>query len=215
MTYLEAINGVLLRMRLSQVSSWDASDYTKLIGQFVNEAKREVEDAHEWHALRTTIDASIVATDTTVTFAGTSERTRVIQVFNDTNNTPMFPRPRNRIVYLRNVGSTSDARPDWYALSGYNASGEITLDLWPGSDGAYDLTLDCINPQADLSSNNTRISIAPSPIRLRALALALAERGDDQGQTFAQVMNEYQIALNDAVVRDQDNGPDHEAWVVP
>ncbi len=215
-TYLETVNAVLLRLRLSQVASWDASDYTQLIGQLVNEAKREVEDAHEWHALRTEIDASVVADDTSVTFTATatSERTRIIQVFNDTDDIPLYQKPRNRIIYLRNVGTTTNSRPDFYALSGYDSSGNITLELWPTCDGAYTLTLDCINPQADLSENATRISVAPEPVRLRALALALAERGDDQGQAFVQVMNEYQIALTDAVNRDKDNGPYHEAWVV-
>ena len=215
MTFLEAVNAVLLRMRQSPVSAWDASDYSKLIGQFVNEAKREVEDAHEWHALRETIDASIVADDTTATFDMTSERTRIIEVYNATDETWLHRKPRNRIIWHRNVGTTTSAQPCFYSLGGYDSSGYIQLELWPTSDGAYTLTLDCINPQADLSASNTRIKIAPEPIRLRALALALAERGDDQGQPFAQVMQEYQIALTDAVNRDKDNGPDHEAWVVP
>jgi hypothetical protein len=215
MTYLEAVNAVLLRLRQSQVSTWESSDYSRLIGQFVNEAKREVEDAHEWHALRETISASIVVDDTTVTFSGTSERTRIIQVFNDTDDCPMYQKPRDRIIYHRNVGSTTSATPNFYGLSGYDASGNIKLELWPTSNGSYDLLLDCINPQSDLASNNTRISVAPEPVKLRALALALSERGDDGGQPFQQVMQEYSIALTDAVNRDKDNGPYHEAWVVP
>ncbi len=215
MTFLEAVNAVLLRLRQSEVSTWEASDYSKLIGQFVNEAKREVEDAHEWHALRETITASVVATDTEVTFAGTTERTRIIAVYNDTENCMMHTKPRNQIIKYRNVGTTQSARPDFYALGGYNASGEIKLELWPTSNGSYDLVMDCINPQADLTSNNTRISVAPQPIAIRALALAISERGEDGGQPYLQVMNEYATALTDAVNRDKDNGPYHEAWVVP
>ena len=215
MTFLEAVNAVLLRMRQSPVSAWDASDYSKLIGQFVNEAKREVEDAHEWHALRTTISDTISAAETTATFGGTSERTRIIEVYNATDTTWLHRKPRNRIIWHRNVGTTTSGKPCFYSLGGYNASGELQIELWPTSDGSYSLTLDCINPQADLSTNTTRITVAPEPVKLRALALALAERGDDQGQPFAQVMQEYQIALTDAVNRDKDNGPDHEAWVVP
>lgn len=214
MTYLEAVNAVLLRLRQSEVSSWDASNYSKLIGQFVNEAKREVEDAHEWHALRTTIDAAIVVDATEVIFNGTSQRTRIIQVFNATNNTLMYPRERNWIIKQRNLGTQTTAEPTYYSMGTYNSEGEIKLELWSTSDGAYDLTLDAIVPQNDLAENNTMITIPPDPVKLRALALALAERGDDGGQPFAQVMQEYNIALTDAVNRDKDNGPYHEAWVV-
>jgi len=85
------------------------------------------------------------------------------------------------------------------------------------ADGAYTLTMDCVNPQSELTNNNDVVSIPAEPVVLRATALALAERGDDQGQSFAQLMNEYQIALNDAVVRDRDNAhsyPWDDTWIV-
>ena len=214
MTFLEAVNAVLLRLRQSEVSGWDANDYSKLIGQFVNEAKREVEDAHEWHALRTTKSGSVVADDTEVEFADTTQRTRIIQVFNDTDDSLMRPRPRNWIIKQRNIGTTTTAKPCNYAMGNYGATGTVKLELWPSSDAAYDLTLDAIIPQTDLATNNNMIEVPPDPVKLRALALALGERGDDGGQSFAQVMREYDTALTDAVNRDKDNGPYHEAWIV-
>ena len=216
MTYLEAINGVLLRMRSSQVSSWDASDYSKLVGQFVNEAKREVEDAHEWHTLRNSgLTALIGQGSAQASFPNTNERTRIIQVFDDDQNCLLYPKRRNEITRLKNQGTNSPGQPGFYALSGYTDAGLIEIEIWPDSDGSRTIRMDAIVPQSDLMSNNTVISVSSAPVKLRALALALAERGDDQGQSFAQVMNEYQIALTDAVNRDKDNGPDHEAWYVP
>ncbi len=216
MTYLEAINAVLLRLRQSQVSSWDANDYSKLIGQFVNEAKREVEDAHEWHALRTYALSALIGNGSEAAdFSDTNQRTRIVQVFNNTEDAPMYQKPRNQIVRLRNVGTTTTGCPSFYAGGGFTATGQIRLELWPTSDGSYTITLDAIVPQDDLTENNTMIKVPPNPVKLRALALALAERGDDGGQPFAQVMQEYNIALTDAVNRDKDNGPHHEAWVVP
>jgi hypothetical protein len=215
MTFLEAVNYVLQRLRESSVSAYTSSDYSRLVGSLVNSAKREVEDAHEWHTLRETITGSIVASDTDVTFTGTSDRTRIIAVYNDTEEHRMWPKPRNQIIKYRNEGTTQSGRPDFYALKGYDSAGEMELELWPDSDGSYDLILDCINPQADLANNTTRISVPGAPVALRALALAIAERGEDGGQPFQQVMSEYSIALTDAVNRDKDNGPYHEAWYVP
>ena len=215
MTFLEAVNAVLLRLRQSEVNGWDANDYSKLIGQFVNEAKREVEDAHEWHALRTYGLSALVGDGSeTAEFTGTTQRTRIIQLFNGTDDTPMVAMPRNEIVRRRNIGTTTKAQPYFYAMSGYNSSGEVKVELWPTSDASYSITMDAIVPQADLDSNNAMIEVPPDAVKLRALALALGERGDDGGQGFAQVMREYDIALTDAVNRDKDNGPYHEAWVV-
>ena len=38
MTYLEAINKVLRRLREDEVASPDTSSYSKLIGEFINDA---------------------------------------------------------------------------------------------------------------------------------------------------------------------------------
>lgn len=215
MTFLEAINQVMVRLRESEVTAWDVNTFSKLIGRMVNDAKREVEDAHEWHALRTTKAGAVAADDASVVFDDTNQRTRMIQVFNDTGDSKLHIKTRNEIIRLRSVGNASTGQPCFYSLKGYNSEGAVQLEIWPTSDGAYDLSLDCIVPQADLASNATIITVAPDPIVLRALALALAERGDDAGTSFNMAMAEYRIALDDAINRDKDNGADYEAWHVP
>ena len=52
MNYLSLVNSVLRRLRETEVSSVADNAYSKLIGDFVNDAKRQVEDAYnkggEW-----------------------------------------------------------------------------------------------------------------------------------------------------------------------
>jgi hypothetical protein len=48
MTYLEAVNSVLRRLREREVLSVSESAYSKLIGDFVNDARNEVETAWGW-----------------------------------------------------------------------------------------------------------------------------------------------------------------------
>ena len=55
MTYLEAVNSVLRRLREDEVVSVSANPYSKLVGELVNDAKRLVEDAWDWSSLRNTI----------------------------------------------------------------------------------------------------------------------------------------------------------------
>ena len=58
MTYIQIINAVLRRLREDEVASPSDTEYSTLIGDFVNETKREVEAAWNWTALRTTITLS-------------------------------------------------------------------------------------------------------------------------------------------------------------
>ena len=44
MTYLELINDVLIRLRETTVAANGETTYSTLIGKFVNDAKRQVED---------------------------------------------------------------------------------------------------------------------------------------------------------------------------
>ena len=76
MTYRQIINSVLRRLREdSIVTDWagdliDAtgpSDYQVLIGDFVNEVKREVEDAWDWTSLRNLVTVATVNNQTTYT----------------------------------------------------------------------------------------------------------------------------------------------------
>ena len=48
MTYLELINDVLVRLREPTVSTNLETTYSTLLGKFVNDAKRQIEDAFAW-----------------------------------------------------------------------------------------------------------------------------------------------------------------------
>ena len=55
MTYLQLVNSVLRRLQRRRSNSVSQNSYSKLIGEFVNDAKRSVEDSYDWTALRTTL----------------------------------------------------------------------------------------------------------------------------------------------------------------
>ena len=60
-TFLDCVNGVLRRIRETEAVSVTDTAYVKLVSDFVNEAKREVEDAWSWSVLRTTKTISTVS----------------------------------------------------------------------------------------------------------------------------------------------------------
>ena len=85
-TYLQLVNNVLVRLRENEVSSVSDTPYSSLISVFVNDAKREVENATMWQALNQTIVLSTVAGQRNYTLTGSGQRFRTHQVLNDTED---------------------------------------------------------------------------------------------------------------------------------
>ena len=67
MTYLELVNDVLVRLREPTVTTVVLNSYSTLIGKFVNDAKRQIEDAFAWNVLGTTI--TVTTTASTASYA--------------------------------------------------------------------------------------------------------------------------------------------------
>src|SRR3989337_2002200 len=90
MTFLESVNSVLSRLRETAVTSVSATTYSTQIGQFINDAKRQVEDAWNWDALYTvkTVTTSSGVSNYTGTGWGLNQKQAVV---NDTTNKGKIP----------------------------------------------------------------------------------------------------------------------------
>jgi hypothetical protein len=86
MTYLNLVNNVLRRLREDEVSNVSESTYSKMVGDFVNDAKKLVENAWDWSALRSTLTITTAADDYTYSLAGSGNQGRVFRIINDTSN---------------------------------------------------------------------------------------------------------------------------------
>jgi hypothetical protein len=89
MTYLELVNDVLVRLREPTVSTVIQTTYSSLIGKFVNDAKRQIEDAYAWNVLGQTITLSTVAGTYSYSLTGSGQKFQVIDVLNVTSNIGM------------------------------------------------------------------------------------------------------------------------------
>ena len=91
-TYLETVNNVLKRLRERTVATVDETPYSSLIGVLVNDAKREVEDSHNWSGLRVTLSTSTTADVFNYELNGSGNRITILDVINDTTNVFMQPK---------------------------------------------------------------------------------------------------------------------------
>ena len=114
MTYLNIMNNVLRRLREDEVTTVAANTYSKMAGDFINDAKQLVEEAADWSALRDTIikqTASVVGSDSLI-LTGSGDNVQVMSVINDTQNCFMGYQTKdwiNEQLYINN-GITGSPR---------------------------------------------------------------------------------------------------------
>lgn len=200
-TYLQTVNQVLRKLRESEVAQVSANDYSSLIGELVNESKREVEDAWNWNVLRTTVQVNTVAGTSRYALTTAGNRFRDLGCYNSTNNAWLTKRPHNWMTEQL-LSDTSQGQPDSYDFNDQDVSGDPYVDLWKIPDAVYVLNFNLIIPQDDLSSDATSIEVPHWPVVLSAYAKAIAERGEDSGRTHGEVFMSAQKALSDAIAYD-------------
>ncbi len=203
-TYLGAVNQVLRRLRRGAVASVANSTYSSLIGELVNEAKREVEDAWNWTELRAVTTITTDTSNQTYRLTGMNDRYRIQEVWNNTLDCRVRAASDARIERDAFAGSLPAGAPDYWRISGLSA-GDPLLEFNRVPDAVYDIRVVAIVPQADLSSDAAELLVPHWPVVLGAYKLAIGERGEDGGIAFDFAQAQYQSALSDAIANDNVN----------
>lgn len=212
MTFLEAVNNVLRRLRETEVTSVTDTAYSKMIGTLINDAKTQVENAYSWNALQSPIVVTTAAGTSDYVLTGSGSRFRVLDVVDDTNNTAVNLVQWPYIARQQRMGSVGPTAPYNYAFNGVDSNGDTKVTLWPTPDGVYDIAFTCIVPQADLSADADVINVPSLPIVLGAYARAVAERGEDQGFVSSEAYGLYKDALSDAIAIESSRTSDDASW---
>lgn len=211
-TYLQLVNNVLVRLRETEVSSVGDTPYSSLIGVFVNDAKREVEDAHDWNVLSQTIVVPTVASTRNYTLTGSGQRFRTVDVLNDTEDVPMRAVPTNWMNRQYYLGTTQNAAPVYYNYNGISGN-DTQVDVWPQPDGVYSLRFELIIPQADLTANADALLVPHHLVQMLAYAKAVGERGEDGGTSFSEIYQQYRLALADSIAIERNRYDEETTWV--
>jgi len=209
------VNNVLTRLREPTVSSVQDNSYSKLIGIYVNDAKREVEDAYDWNSLTTTLTATTTDSLFNYILTGSGTRFRVIDVLNDTNDTQMNYAATVWMDRQFLLVQSGKGAPAYYNFNGVDSNGDTQVDVYPIPDGVYTLRFNLIVPQVDLSADNDRILVPPHLVNMLAYAKAIAERGEDSGILSSEAYQLYRLSLADAVAIERNRYLEEVVWVNP
>ena len=215
MTYLDLVNNVLRRMREEEVASVSESTYSKMAGDFVNDAKKLVEAAWDWSALRTTLTITTSANIFNYVLVGSQNRIKALDVINDTSNFFMEYQPSSWFddKYLNETPATG--APQYYTYNGIDSQGDSQIDVYPKPDGVYTLRFNCVLRNEDLTANTDQLLIPHMPVVHMAIALLARERGETGGTSTPEYFALADKYLSDAIALDAQKHPDETIWYAP
>ncbi len=217
MTYLELVNDVLVRLREDEVGSVNANNYSKLIGKFVRDAQRKVEDAYNWNALSQTLTMETVADSFNAVLVGSGQRFRVIDAINDTSNWFLRYMPTSEMTQNFLTIDPQKGPPEYYNFNGTkrdSVSGitDTQVDVYPIPDGVYTLRFNIIQPQDPLSNDTDQLLVPEEPVILLALSKAIAERGEDAGLNSSEIYGLYLESLAEHIAIESNRYPEELVW---
>jgi len=212
MTYLELVNAVLRRLREKEVGTVQQTAYSKLIGDFVNEAKAQIENAWDWSSLRTTLALNTTSGVFNYELNGTQNNFEILDVWNDTSNVEMQPKTASWFNAEFLTAAPQSGQPMFYNFNGVSSDGDAQVDVYPIPDATYSLLFNVSLRNTVLNDDNDVIYIPHRPIILTALAMAIEERGEDGGQQSVNAYMMAQNAISDEIAYDAARHPEDTVW---
>jgi hypothetical protein len=208
MTYLELVNDVLVRLRESTVSTVGETTYSSLIGKFVNDAKRQIEDSYTWNALAQTVTITTSSGVSSYALTGAGQKFRVTDAINTTSVITLDNITVADMNRKLNFGTPSQSIPSEFCYNGVDGNGDTKVDLFPVPNGVYTLLFDLIIPQANLSADGTSVKVLDYLVTQSAYARALIERGEDGGTNSTEAYALFRSMLSDAIALESTRYPE-------
>lgn len=213
MTYLEIVNNILKRLRERTVSTVDENTYSALVGVLVNDAKREVEQAWKWSALRTTLTAGTTTGIFQYALVGSNSNMEMLSVLNDTTDVVMTYKSQREMTDLFLLRPVKTGEPLYYGYNGTDTNGDTVVDIYPVPDAEYFIRYNAVVRQPELTDDADVLNIPIQPVLMLAYAKAVEERGEDGGVGTQSAYIAATSAIADAVSLDAETKhPEELIW---
>lgn len=210
MTYLECVNRVLRRLRENEVTTVNETPYSKLIGDLVNVVKVEIEDAWDWSVLRTTLTATTTASLFNYVLVDSGTRFRILDVVNDTDDFFMEQRSGRWFDQQFLMSTVQHSSPLYYNINGVDSNGDSQIDIFPIPDGVYNIRVNVVLPQQELTADSTQILIPGNLLVEGVIARAISERGEDGGSMEQE--ERYRSLAADMIAIEAAHRSDETTW---
>lgn len=214
-TYLEAINKVLRRLREDEVPSPDSTAYSKLIGDFVNDANHLVENSWDWSQLRRTVRFDTVNEQRYYPLDTLNFNYKTLQVVDGTSRQLVDLESQNNFTY--NIFTTEDnpevGVPEYYANTGFDVTGTVPeIALYPAPNGVYKIRLTVVDRSDELTNSDDKIKASTLSVVQLAHAMAAEERGELGGTSTSKLYAIARSTLSDDIAMDAARFPTETVW---
>jgi hypothetical protein len=208
MTYLQLVNKVLVRLRENEVSTVGENSYSKLIGEYVNDAKRTVENAWDWTGLRNTLTVDTQANVFNYVLTGADNTIKILDATNDTQNCFLQYKASQWFdnAFL-DFTSVPKGTTQFYSINGING-----VDLYPIPDAEYTLRFNVVLRTTDFTNDTDPLNVPYNPVIRLATALAARERGETGGTSAAELFALADASMADAIAMDAALHPEETIW---
>lgn len=214
MTYLELVNAVLRRLREDEVTTVAESDYSILIGDFVNDAKRQVEDSWDWTALRHTYNITTSAGTSTYALSNFGVRSKILYAHHETDNRRIYQESLQRIRELALGTDNAQGTVQYFAVEGVDANGDARIRFYQTPNAVANIYVYTVKRPDNLTSDTDSIVVPSNPIVQYAYSFALRERGETGGQSASEQAAFAKQDLNNAIALDAGLHPEETIWNV-
>tara|TARA_B100001059_G_scaffold229693_1_gene262659 strand:+ start:729 stop:1385 length:657 start_codon:yes stop_codon:yes gene_type:complete len=216
MTYLNLVNDVLIRLREDTIDSVGGSSSALLddpvaymVKQFVNDAKRVVEQAHTWNALRAEWTISTAQGTHTYALADSGDSVVLEEILSSEGHR-IAEAPISKI--RRDALTGGENTPCYYAASGVDANLNLQIRLSPVPKGTSTFYVYGYKAQPDLQEDTDLCLVPSKPVVYTAMAMAARERGEVGGQTSTDLLRVAQSYMSDAIAIDAATNSLDDIW---
>ena len=213
MTLLELVNDVLIRLREPVVTTYNETTYSTLIAKFVNDTKRQVEDAFGWNALGQTVTITTSSGTYQYGLTGAGQKFQVLDAINATSNIGLTNITFVDMNRKQNFSTIMTGIPSEYIFEGVDTSYNTKVTLYPRPDGVYNIIFALTVPQATLAADSTVILVPDVVVAQGAYARALVERGEDGGLSSSEAYTLFRSMLSDYIALESSRYPENQEFV--
>lgn len=212
-TFLDLTNAVLRRLRDDEVSTIDANAHSKMIGEFVNDVKRQVEDSFCWKELSVTLPIVTVNGTNEYVVTGSGARPKDVTVNDTSNKVPLNNVPIKFIDDQNQLADATNGGPVYYAWSGSDGT-DSKVKLYPTPDGAYNVVFNMNVAQTKLVLDTDVLTLhgAADAIVMGAYARAIVERGEDASLPSSEAYGLYKGILSDMIALESNMFVENSCW---
>lgn len=196
-TYLELVNNVLRRLREPEVASVTESEYSTLVGDYINDAKTIVENAYQWAGLRQEITVATVDGQVGYSLTGIPSRSKIIDVWNTSSNAEVTY--KDKAWFRQYKDNAPSGTPKYYTFDGLDASGDIKIKFYPTPEAAEDMEISLVAPEDRMTANGDELKAPHTPVIHLAIALLARERGETGGTSTGELFQIAERFLKDAI----------------